>query len=121
MPRPNGMRRVDHARACFCGAWVAAGALITLLCLFIATVPVKAQGMKCAPYPVIEKSLTGPKYKEVKIATGISGIRQAVLFVSPDTGTFTFVVRLPNGLGCILGGGTNWKFHKLPERELEHS
>ena len=121
MPHPQRMRRDDRARAWFRGAWVAAGSVITLLCLFVATSPAKAHGMRCAPYLSVVQRITGPRYKEVKIASGLSGANKAEVFVNPNTGSFTFVVRVPNGLGCILGGGTNWKFHKLPGRELDES
>lgn len=67
-----------------------------------------ASAEKCAPRPDIVARLQG-RYTEAQVGYGLLGDSQALeVWVSEETGSFTILLTLPNGLSCLVAAGDNW-------------
>lgn len=66
------------------------------------------QGPPCAPSTAVDKTLQ-EQYGETITGAGVAdGSGYAYLTTNPKTGTFTILVRRPDGQSCILIGGKGW-------------
>lgn len=76
-----------------------------------------AQQPPCGPTGMVEKQLT-EKYKESIVGAGI--VNGGVLFtlVNPETGTFTILLRRPDGMTCIVMSGTGYTIQDPPQKGL---
>jgi len=113
MPRPGHLDRGNPLILWY-------GLVVLLGCIAIALIlpvgQVAAQSMTCAPYQTMEDTLTGSKHSEAKVGNGLSGKFKTILFVNPISGKFSIVVRRPDGIGCLVGAGTDWKFQYIPSK-----
>lgn len=66
-----------------------------------------AQQNPCGPTGLVEKRIA-QQYGESVIGAGI--VAGGILFTlaNPETGTFTILLRRPDGQTCVLMGGTGW-------------
>ena len=66
-----------------------------------------AQQPPCGPTGAVEKRLVD-LYGETVVGAGI--VAGGVLFTTanPETGTFTLMLRRPDGLTCIIASGTGY-------------
>lgn len=63
----------------------------------------------CAKRATVESRLSG-KYGETLAGQGLQGQTGVVgIWRNESTGTWTAVVRRPNGISCVLAAGTNWQ------------
>lgn len=74
-----------------------------------ATQNVAAQTMSCAERElVIERLQT--KYGETRQSMGLGNNNGIVeVFASDETGTWTILVTLPNGMSCLIASGQSWE------------
>lgn len=64
--------------------------------------------LPCTPTRDFETAI-GEKHGERPVAAGINSYgSNVVLFVNPETSTFTITMRLENGLTCVVSGGKDW-------------
>lgn len=72
--------------------------------LAFAAAPAAAQ-QNCAPRQVVIDHLTG-KFGESRQAIGLAEQGRVIeVFASEETGTWTIVVTLPNGVTCLVAAG----------------
>lgn len=75
-----------------------------LIALLLAQTPPQ---IPCGPTGLVEKSIRD-RYGENVIGAGV--VQGGLLFVTnnPKTGTFTVMLRRPDGQTCVLMGGTGY-------------
>jgi hypothetical protein len=66
-----------------------------------------AQQSPCGPTGAVEKRIVA-QYGESIVGAGV--VPGGVMFITsnPDTGTFTIMLRRPDGQTCVLMGGTGY-------------
>jgi hypothetical protein len=82
------------------------GALVAFL-LCLAPMPSSAQQPPCGPTGAVEKRIHD-QYGETIVGAGV--VAGGILFTlaNPDTQTFTILLRRPDGMTCVLMGGTGY-------------
>lgn len=101
------MNRVLNALLLVLLALVCAAVLITGL-VVTSTRAFAQQPPQCGPYATVVAQLEG-KYDERRMWGGIGPNGQLVeLFVQPDGSTWTFLVSMPDGGGCLVASGEDW-------------
>lgn len=65
------------------------------------------QQTPCGPTGMVEKRIAS-EYGESIVGAGV--VNGGILFTlaNPDTGTFTILLRRPDGMTCVLMGGTGY-------------
>lgn len=77
------------------------------------TLPAQSQSNNCAPREAVVGRLS-ESYGESRQSIGLAaGNRVVEMYASPETGTWTLLMTLPDGLTCILGAGQ--AFERLDE------
>ncbi|MFN3938716.1 MAG: hypothetical protein ACK4KW_14200 [Gemmobacter sp.] len=80
--------------------------------LLLAAPPAAAQGLPCLPWENLLTVLMG-RFGEQAQWMGIAGPagapRPVMLFAHPDGGTWSIVVRRPDGTGCLAMSGSVWE------------
>ncbi len=81
-------------------------AVVLLVMYYIAT-PSHAQEEACMPRDALEKKIF-KDFGESPIGAGLT--RGGIFYITenPKTGSFTVLVRRPDGTACVLMGGTGW-------------
>jgi hypothetical protein len=70
---------------------------------------VAAQGSSCAERAAIVESLNN-KYGEIRQSVGLNQSNGVVeVFASPETGTWTILLTMPNGMSCLMAAGKSWE------------
>jgi hypothetical protein len=79
--------------------------LIASLCL--AVIPASAQQAPCGPTGTVEKRIHD-QYGETIVGAGV--VAGGILFTlaNPISGSFTILLRRPDGQTCVLMGGTGY-------------
>lgn len=73
------------------------------------TAPASAQGSSCANRDLIVERLKS-KYGESRQSAGLNQNNGMVeVFASTDTGTWTILVTMPNGMSCLMAAGKAWQ------------
>lgn len=68
-----------------------------------------AQGASCADRTLIVERLSN-KYGETRQSAGLNQNNGMVeVFASDDTGTWTILVTMPNGMSCLMAAGKAWQ------------
>lgn len=82
------------------------GALTAAAAAMIAmTTDALAQGANCAPRDMVLSRLA-EKYKESRQSMGLGTNNQVMeLFASDETGSWTILVTMPNGMTCLVASG----------------
>lgn len=71
--------------------------------------PSHAQGASCADRTLIVERLSS-KYGETRQSAGLNQNNGMVeVFASNDTGTWTILVTMPNGMSCLMAAGKAWQ------------
>lgn len=72
--------------------------------------PASAQSQRsCGPRDIVVTQLA-EKYKETRQSVGIGSNNSMVeMFASDDTGSWTIVVTMPNGLSCLIASGQSFE------------
>ena len=71
--------------------------------------PTLAQGASCADRKLIVDRLS-TKYGETRQSAGLNQNNGMVeVFASDDTGTWTILVTMPNGMSCLMAAGKAWQ------------
>lgn len=71
--------------------------------------PSLAQGASCADRKLIVDRLS-TKYGETRQSAGLNQNNGMVeVFASSDTGTWTILVTMPNGMSCLMAAGKAWQ------------
>ncbi len=71
--------------------------------------PTLAQGASCADRNLIVERLA-KKYGETRQSAGLNQNNGMVeVFASDDTGTWTILVTMPNGMSCLMAAGKAWQ------------
>lgn len=52
------------------------------------------------------------KYGEHPVAAGVAQSGMVYVTANPETGTFTVLLRRPDGISCILVAGRGWAQHE---------
>ncbi len=74
-----------------------------------ATQNVSAQTASCAQRDQVVERLQN-KYGETRQSMGLGNNNGVVeVFASLDTGTWTILVTLPNGMSCLIASGQSWE------------
>jgi hypothetical protein len=67
-----------------------------------------AQQQPCGPTGMVEKRIHD-QYGESIVGAGVvDGGSLVFLTANPDSGTFTIMLRRPDGMTCVLMGGTGY-------------
>jgi hypothetical protein len=66
-----------------------------------------AQQSPCGPTGQVEKRIHD-QYGESIVGAGITPGGILFTLANPETGTFTILLRRPDGMTCVLMGGTGW-------------
>ena len=66
-----------------------------------------AQQSPCGPTGAVEKGIAD-KYGESIVGAGVTPGGVMFLTSNPETGTFTILLRRPDGQTCVLMGGTGY-------------
>ncbi len=82
------------------------GALVAFL-LCLAPVASSAQQAPCGPTGAVEKRIHD-QYGETIAGAGMSQGNAVFTLVNPTTGTWTILMRRPDGMTCVLMGGTGY-------------
>lgn len=73
------------------------------------SVPASAQGASCAERNLIVDRLS-TKYGETRQSAGLNQNNGMVeVFASDQTGTWTILVTMPNGMSCLMAAGKAWQ------------
>lgn len=89
--------------------WATTAAVISLGCAMGISVPANAQGASCAERNLIVDRLS-TKYGETRQSAGLNQNNGMVeVFASDDTGTWTILVTMPNGMSCLMAAGKAWQ------------
>lgn len=73
--------------------------------------PAPAQTLPCAPAAAMNAELAS-KYGEHPVAAGVSKSGMVYVTANPESGTFTVLLRRPDGVSCILVAGRGWAQHE---------
>lgn len=73
----------------------------------IAAFLVQSQPQPCGPRDQVEKRIW-KQYGESVIGAGIVPGGTLYVTANPTTGTFTILLRRPDGMACVLMGGTGF-------------
>ena len=65
------------------------------------------QAQPCGPTGIVEKRIA-KEYGESIVGAGITPGGILFTLTNPDTGTFTILLRRPDGMTCVLMGGTGY-------------
>jgi len=85
-----------------CCAALAAAAMIAF---WLVAVPDEADAAECAPYEMVKRFLSN-RYQESRKAMGVVATRGIMeLYVSEESGTWTVLLTMPNGMSCIVAAG----------------
>lgn len=68
----------------------------------------KVMPVKCYKYEELVLQLQG-LYQEQMKEGGDSGVNRSEFWKSGAGATWTWVLRMSDGLGCIVGAGVNWR------------
>lgn len=79
-------------------------ALIFLTMFFDSLSRAQEQRLPCAPSGAMDQELKS-QYGESIVAGGITGAGIMYITTNPKTGTFSVLLRRPNGMTCIVAGG----------------
>ena len=83
-----------------------------IIAAIVLTIPYQAAAQECTPYSAVAGALS-KDFGEVMQARGLSaGGWVTEIWTNPDKGTWTVVLRAPNGCGQIADGGQG--FDLLP-------
>lgn len=83
--------------------------LISLGMMLGVVTPALAQGASCADRTLIVERLSD-KYGETRQSAGLNQNNGMVeVFASDDTGTWTILVTMPNGMSCLMAAGKAWQ------------
>lgn len=79
--------------------------------MFILTAFILAQESPCGPTGMVEKHIA-TEYGESIVGAGI--VPGGILFTTanPQTGSFSILLRRPDGQTCVLMGGTGYAFQE---------
>jgi len=70
---------------------------------------VVAQGQQCGQRAEVV-ALLEQTYREARQGAGLARENMVVeLYASAETGTWTILVTLPNGVSCLVASGTDWE------------
>lgn len=85
------------------------GCVILMLVLLIAYVaqPARSQPAPCGPRNAVEKRIW-TEYGESIVGAGLSQGGIVYVTENPQTGTFTILIRRPDGTACVMLGGSGW-------------
>lgn len=113
-------RRAPHYRLVWPWNWGTAmisGALV-LSALMASSGVALAQGTQCGDRAAVMNMLAD-KYGEQAVGGGIGGGNRSYteVFASPETGTWTIVVTIPNGMTCLVASGQGWTLAPQPVAE----
>jgi hypothetical protein len=86
-------------------------ALATVAALTLAT-SAQSQQMQCGPVDQVYGLLAGERFEEMRIGAGLSGPGIVEVWVNTETGTFTIVGTLPDGIACIIATGGSFEFEE---------
>jgi len=88
-------------------AFVAASAMLVLS---LVPVPASAQqvGPVCGTRTALAKQLEN-KCSEEAVSMGLASTGAVVEVYASDTGTWTMMLTMPNGVTCILAAGEHWE------------
>jgi hypothetical protein len=75
--------------------------------LCLAPVAASAQQAPCGPTGAVEKRIHD-QYGETIVGAGVTQGGIMFLTSNPSTGTFTIMLRRPDGQTCVLMGGTGY-------------
>lgn len=79
-----------------------------LTCLALTSVPAQAQNGICGERDAIVNRLQD-KYGETRQSMGLQRNNGVVeIFASEESGTWTILVTLPNGMTCLVAAGEAW-------------
>lgn len=82
--------------------------LISACLTVMAAGPALAQGGVCGPRDAIVERLQ-EKYGETRQSMGLQSNNGVVeIFASDESGTWTILVTLPNGMTCLVAAGEAW-------------
>lgn len=88
--------------------------LVCALATLLAT-PATAQQPPCATSGKIEKNLA-KQYGETVSVAGLETNGSVMFFLSnPETGTFSVIIRSPQGRTCLVMSGTGYEITKQPK------
>lgn len=79
---------------------------ILLVIMFYIATPAKSQEA-CAPKDQIDKRMW-VQFGESPIGIGITQNGWIYITNNPQTGSFTVILRRPDGTACLMTGGTGW-------------
>lgn len=78
-------------------------------------VPATAQNNVCGKRDTIVQRLQ-EKYGETRQSMGLQRNNGVVeIFASPESGTWTILVTMPNGMTCLVAAGEAWEGHVATE------
>ena len=84
-------------------------AMLTALALVLLALPAQAAGQACAPRAVLLERLSA-QFGETRRGIGLGQRGRIVeIFASPETGTWTITVTLPDGRTCLVASGQAWE------------
>ena len=85
------------------------GCVILMLVLLTAYLvqPARSQAPPCGPRDAVEKRIW-TEYGESIIGAGLSQGSIVYVTENPQTGTFTILIRRPDGTACVMLGGSGW-------------
>lgn len=77
--------------------------------------PALAQSMRCAPRDTLTERLERV-YSEQQTAVGLQSSAKLIeVWSSPETGTWTILMTMPDGTSCVLASGDNWLNGPAPD------
>lgn len=89
--------------------YIAAGALLALVIL-----SPDANAQTCAEHSKVIANLE-KTYSETPVSMGLASNGSLIeILASKNTGTFTIIMTLPNGVSCVMAAGESWE--DLPKR-----
>ena len=69
----------------------------------------QAQGQNCAPRPAVLEKLTD-QFGETRQSIGLAAQGSVMeVFASAETGSWTIIVTLPNGMACLIAAGQSFE------------
>ena len=84
-------------------------ATLVAAALMLFAAPAQAQGTNCGPRDTVIARLSSG-YGETRRGIGLGGTDRVVeVFASPETGTWTVTVTLPDGRTCLVASGQAWE------------
>ena len=84
-------------------------ACLTAAALATTTFDAAAQGASCAKRDMIVERLS-TKYGETRQSAGLNQNNGMVeVFASDESGTWTILVTMPNGISCLMAAGNSWE------------